>query len=243
MWNRPQLMMAISELLFVIAGAALFVAAIVWCARLPLFPLSEVVVVNSLKQVQYDDLEEALSRELNGNFFSVDIDALRASVEKIAWVRHAEIRRRWPGKIEVDIEEHTAVAFWGDDTGQWVNTHGEIFMAAAIDPPEEMMPVFLGPDGLASEMLDFYLYAKKMLKTIDREPKGVAVSQRLAVQMQLDDAMIIEFGRRQSKVSINERLQRFVDYYPSILGAAKRPPSVVDMRYPSGFALRQGTAN
>ena len=116
-------------------------------------------------------------------------------------------------------------------------------MASAIDPPEEVMPVFLGPESLASEMLDFYLYAKTMLKNVGREPKGVAVSQRLAVQMQLDDAMIIEFGRRQSKVSINERLQRFVEYYPSILGAAKRRPSVVDMRYPSGFALRQGSAN
>lgn len=236
-------MMAISELLFVIAGAAMFVAAIVWCARLPLFPLSEVVVINSLKQVQYDDLQEALAKDLNGNFFSVDIDALRDSVEKIAWVRHAEIRRRWPGKIELEIEEHTAVALWGDDTGQLVNTYGEIFMASAIDPPEEVMPVFLGPESLASEMLDFYLYAKTMLKNVGREPKGVAVSQRLAVQMQLDDAMIIEFGRRQSKVSINERLQRFVEYYPSILGAAKRRPSVVDMRYPSGFALRQGSAN
>lgn len=236
-------MMAISELLFVIAGAAMFVAAIVWCARLPLFPLSEVVVINSLKQVQYDDLQEALAKDLNGNFFSVDIDALRDSVEKIAWVRHAEIRRRWPGKIELEIEEHTAVALWGDDTGQLVNTYGEIFMASAIDPSEEVMPVFLGPESLASEMLDFYLYAKTMLKNVGREPKGVAVSQRLAVQMQLDDAMIIEFGRRQSKVSINERLQRFVEYYPSILGAAKRRPSVVDMRYPSGFALRQGSAN
>ena len=38
MWNKPQLMTAISDLLFVAAAAALLVAAVLWGVRLPLFP-------------------------------------------------------------------------------------------------------------------------------------------------------------------------------------------------------------
>jgi cell division protein FtsQ len=56
--------------------------------------------------------------------------------------------------------------------------------------------------------------------------------------LKLDDGMVIELGRQQAKVPIRMRLQRFVDYYPSVLSVAKSRPTVVDMRYPNGFALR-----
>ena len=47
-----------------------------------------------------------------------------------------------------------------------------------------------------------------------------------------------ELGRQQTKAPVRERLERFVEFYPSILTAARKRPEVVDMRYPKGFALR-----
>ena len=91
---------------------------------------------------------------------------------------------------------------------------------------------------MSSEMLDFYHRAQSMLKKIGRSSNTLSVSQRLALQIKLDDGMLVELGRQQHKVTIEERLQRFVDYYPSVLGTTKSKPSAVDMRYPSGFALR-----
>ena len=51
------------------------------------------------------------------------------------------MRRQWPSRIEVSIEEHVAVAFWGQATGQLVNSYGEIFPAAISVAPAEAMPV------------------------------------------------------------------------------------------------------
>ncbi len=42
----------------------------------------------------------------------------------------------------------------------------------------------------------------------------------------------------QTKAPVRERLARFVAHHRSVLTAAKQRPSVVDMRYPNGFALR-----
>ena len=70
----------------------------------------------------------------------------------------------------------------------------------------------------------------------------MSVSPRLAVQLRLDDGMIVELGRQQPKAPVSERLLRFVEYYPSVLSAARQRPSVVDMRYPNGFALRVAAA-
>ncbi|MEI7431773.1 MAG: FtsQ-type POTRA domain-containing protein, partial [Betaproteobacteria bacterium] len=121
MWNRPQLMTAISDLLFVAAVAALLVAGVLWCARLPWFPLHEVVVTHELREVRRVEVEHSLAGRVRGNFFSVNLEGLRQSLEQLPWVRRAEVRRQWPSRIEVSIEEHVPVAFWGQATGQLVN--------------------------------------------------------------------------------------------------------------------------
>ena len=96
MWNRPQLMSAISDLLFLAGAAALLVAGAVWAARLPLFPLQEVVITQELSELRRDELEYTLAGHLKGNFFSVNLDALRASLEQLPWVRRADARDSFP---------------------------------------------------------------------------------------------------------------------------------------------------
>lgn len=238
MWNKPQLMTAVSDLLFVAGAAALLVAGVLWSARLPWFPLREVVVMNELREIRRSEVERSLTGRLRGNFFSINLDGVRQSLEQLPWVRHAEVRRQWPSRIEVTIEEHVPVAFWGTATGQLVNSHGEVFAAAMSVQPEESMPVLQGPIGLAPDMLVYYQQAGETLKPLGRWPKALTVSPRLALQVRLDDGMVVELGRQQAKAPVRERLERFVAYYESVLTAAKQRPSVVDMRYPNGFALR-----
>lgn len=238
MWNKPQLMAAVSDLLFVAGVASLLVAMVIWGARLPLFPLREVVITHELKEVRRVDVERSLSGRLLGNFFSVNLEALRQSLEELPWIRRAEVRRQWPSRIEVHIEEHVPAAFWGQGTGQLVNTYGEIFAAGMSTTPTSLMPVLLGPPGWAHEMLNQYQEAEELLRPIGRTPNAMNVSPRLAVQLRLDDGMVVELGRQQTKVPLRKRLERFVEHYPSMVTATRQRPSVVDMRYPNGFALR-----
>lgn len=240
MWNKPQLMTAVADLLLAAAAAALLVAGTVWVARLPHFTLTQVVVTEALTEVRRADVERAVSGLLRGNFFSANVEALRQSVEKIAWVRHAEVRRRWPSSLEISIEEHQPVAVWGEGSGQMVNSHGEVF--SAVMSVARPLPLLHGPLGVAPDMLGYYRESVEMLQAVGRMPKVLTVSPRLAVQLKLDDGMVIELGRQQPKVPIRMRLQRFVDYYPSVLTVAKGRPTVVDMRYPNGFALRLAAA-
>jgi cell division protein FtsQ len=238
MWNRPQLMRDVADLLFTAGAAALFVAVTIGVARLPLFPIRAVAVMNELHEVRRAEIERSLSGKLRGNFFSINLEALKESLEQLSWVRQAEVRRQWPASIEVAIEEHVPVASWGHASGQLVNSHGEIFTASIGVPPPEAPPVFVGPGNFVPEMLAYYRQAVELLRPIGRAPRALNVSPRLALQLKLDDGMIVELGRQQAKAPVRERLERFVEYYPSILTAAPEQPEVVDMRYPNGFALR-----
>lgn len=240
MWNKPQLMIAVADLLLAAAAAALLVSATVWFTRLPHFRLSQVVVTHELSEVKRAEIERAIGGLLRGNFFSVNVDSLRQSLETLPWVRHAEVRRRWPSSLDVRIEEHVPVAHWGDSGSQLVNTHGEVFSAVMTVP--RALPTLRGPLAVAPEMLAHYQEAVELLRPLGRSPQTLSVSARLAVQLQLDDGMVVELGRQQAKLPLRARLQRFVDHYPSVLGIAHARPSVVDMRYPNGFALRLAAA-
>ena len=117
MWNKPQLMIAVADLLLAAAAAALLVSATVWVARLPHFKLSQVVVTHELVEVKRADVERALSGLMRGNFFSIDLEAVRGALDELPWVRKVELRRVWPARLEVKIEEHRPLARWGEGRG------------------------------------------------------------------------------------------------------------------------------
>ncbi len=237
MWHKPHLMTAISDLLLLAAGAALLVAAVVWGApRLHLFPLKELRVTHELLEVQRAEVEESLEAQLHGSFFTVNLEALRLSLEQLTWVRRAEVWREWPGRIDVRIEEQRAAAHWGDGHGELVNTYGEVFAAPLSG--ERQLPRLSGPVGSSSEVLHRYGEFAELLNPIGRRPAQVALSPRLAWVIELEDGMLVELGREQAKAPIRMRLQRFVDYYPTLSATRHGRPQAVDMRYPNGFALR-----
>lgn len=231
-------MMAVSDLLFAVGSASLLVAVLIWGARLPCFSLREVVFQDKLQHVRMSDVEQALVERLQGSFFSVDLDSLRWTLEGLPWVRHAEVRRQWPGRIAVAVEEHQPAAVWGASGEQLVNSHGELFFAHVSDVSQRL-PVLTGPVGMAREMLDHFRQAEALLASVKRWPQALEVSPRLALRLRLDDGMIVELGRQQDKAPIQQRIERFVEHYPGVLAAGERP-SAVDMRYPNGFALRVG---
>ncbi|EXI76166.1 MAG TPA: cell division protein FtsQ/DivIB [Candidatus Accumulibacter phosphatis] len=237
MWHKPHLLKAIADLLFLAAGAALLVAAVVWgSSRLRLFPLAEVQVMSELRVVQRQQMEEAMADLLRGNFFTVDLEALRRALEELPWVRRAELWRKWPSRIEVRIEEHKAAAHWGDGNGELVNTFGEVFAASL--PDEQRLPRLSGPGGTAREVLRRYGEFAELLKPARLQPAQLSLSARLAWAVRLEDGMLVELGREQAKAPIRMRLQRFVDHYPNMADARHGRPVAVDMRYPNGFALR-----
>ena len=237
MWHKPPLMTAIADLLLAAGAAALLVALAVWAARLPMFPLREVLVQQELKQVRRAEVEYALAGLLRGNFFSINVDNVRQALEKLPWVRRAEVRRRWPASLEVSIEEQLAVARWGDDLAQWVNPYGEVFTATPPQDGSEKLPLLQGPNGSSVEVLRRYAEFSQTLATIAHRPVQLSLSQRLAWHLLLEDGMAVELGREQQKAPITARLGRFVEVYPTALAGLKPRPSVVDMRYPNGYAL------
>lgn len=228
MWDRPELLTATANFLYGIAAVAAMLMAILVTVHLPVFPVREVRVVGSVEQVTRAQLEAVVRGELRGNFFTLDLEAARVSFERLPWVRRVNVRRHWPDRLEVSMEEHQVLARWGEDG--LVNTHGERFEAAS----DRVLPVFSGPAEAAAEMARGYGDFARALDPLGRRVVQLTLSPRRAWTLRLDDGMTLELGREHAQ----SRLSRFAAAYAASVGRMRSAPAVVDLRYPNGFAVR-----
>jgi cell division protein FtsQ len=229
MWNRPDSLNIISNALFALTFALIAWMLVMFVVRLPIFALREVRVNNVLVHVTRDQIEAVIRRDVAGNFFTLDLPRLRTGFEQLPWVRTADVRRRWPHRVDVVLEEQVPLARWGNDA--LVNVHGEVF-AAAYDGA---LPMFIGPDaGTAAEIALQYDYFRRSLAAINDAPTQVRMSPRHAWELKLASGLTLELGRD----DIEARLDRFVAFYARTVGRLPQRPDYVDLRYPNGFAAR-----
>ena len=105
----------------------LWVAA-TWFVRQPSFAFREVVVTAPLERANGAHLEAVIREELTGTFFTMDLKPrAQRALTQVPWVRNVALRRQWPHRLEVTVDEHVPLARWND--ASLVNTRGEVFTA------------------------------------------------------------------------------------------------------------------
>src|SRR5688572_3940498 len=189
MWDNPAALNRISDLLWAAATLMVLYAALHWAMHQPVFAMQELHVGGGAKHVTIDQVEAIVKRDMHGTFFTLDLPAVRASFEKLPWVRTVTLRRQWPDRLEVAVEEHTPFARWGSFA--LVNDHGEVFEAAY----DGDLPVFEGPKGSAKEIKVRYRLFRQSLSEIGRTPVRVQLSDRRAWRLQLENGTTLELGR------------------------------------------------
>ena len=234
MWDDAKQMNAIAATLGVLVAVALLWAGATWFVRQPMFALREVVVTNSLARANAAHLEAVVREELTGTFFTMDLRRAQHALAQVPWVRNVALRRQWPQRLEVEVEEHSPLARWND--GSLVNVQGEVF--AAVWKGE--LPVFEGPEGRSAEMTAQYGAWAARLAPLALEVRTLRLSPRGGWQIQATGShgpLTIELGRDDP----DGRLARFVAVQPRTLGMLARAGTrvdYVDLRYRNGFAAR-----
>jgi len=113
----------------------LLIAGVQWLLRSSLFPVHEVTVSGHLAHTARNEVTRATQGRIRGNFFAVDLAEVRTALEALPWVRSVRVRRVWPDRLEVTLEEHVPLAHWGENAS--VNTFGERFDARSEAPLDE----------------------------------------------------------------------------------------------------------
>ncbi|WP_324779959.1 cell division protein FtsQ/DivIB [Thiobacillus sedimenti] len=209
-----------------------------WLAAQPWFALRTIEVRTPVAHVTEAQIRLVAERQVRGTFFTVDLERVRNSLEKLPWVREARVERRWPDALVVSLTEYVPLARWNDDA--LVNAAGEVFVAAV----STRLSRLAGPEGSSAEVVEAFRRYQAALAPLGMTIAELRLSPRRAWRIHLDNGMVLALGRAQTDV----RLARFVSLYPRLFGArpgkAGQPPAtppaplMVDLRYTDGFAVR-----
>lgn len=242
MWHDIKMLNATANALLGLVVIALLGSGVWWLAQRPMFTLKAITVEGQpsapLRHVSVSMIRSAALPHMKGNFFTTNLDAVRSAFESLPWVRRASVRREWPNRLVVTLQEHEALGTWGD-AGQLLSRNGDVFTANLAEAEDEGdLPEFSGPDGSEKEVLARYRDLTQWLSPLHVTPDAVQLSGRYAWTVRLNNGVTVELGREQTKDTLRTRVARLVAVYPQLVARLQDRIENVDLRYPNGLALR-----
>ena len=240
-----RLMNATAAALAGLGAVALLALGVLWFVRQPMFALHSVRVEGDLTHNSALTIRANAAPRLAGNFFTMDLGATRRAFESVPWVRQALVRRVWPDRLVVRLEEHRPAALWSgtgpnDSTDRLVNTYGEVFEANVDEVDQDSLPRFIGPDGQGPAVLAMYQAVKPLFDGLDLNVDQIELTGRGSWRVTLDNGADLELGRGPAE-ELLPRVQRFLKTLTQVAAKYGRSPQSLesaDLRYAQGYALR-----
>ena len=234
-----RLMNATAAALAAVAAILVAATAVTWLARQPLFAIRSIAVDGDVAHNSVWTIRANAVPRLAGNFLTMDLRAVRRAFESVPWVRLAVVRRVWPNRLRVQLEEHRPVAIWGGESGaeKLVNSFGEVFEANVGDVEDDALPTLAGPDGSSAHVLAMLGRVETGLAPLGARVESLTFSGRGSWQATLDSGAVVELGRG-SDDDVLARAARFVATLDQVTSRFHRPLEYADLRHSDGYAVR-----
>ncbi|MEO1576633.1 MAG: cell division protein FtsQ/DivIB, partial [Pseudomonadota bacterium] len=155
---------------------------------------------------------------------------VRDSLEALPWVDNVRIRRRWPSRLQITVNEQVPAARWGERG--LLNTRGELFVTDARHLPAEL-PVMSGPEGSQWRVTQLYLTLREPLLKAGLQLRSVTLDKRGSWLLKMSHGIEVRLGRE----DVDQRIERFIDVITPMIAGRTEVVDYVDLRYTNGFAI------
>lgn len=194
------------------------------------WPIRTLVVKAPLELVDEASIRAEVAPRTARGFFATDPAAIRQALAALPWVAAVEVRKQWPDRVIVRLDEHRPYAHWSE--GRMVAEDGRLFRAP-VDA-DRSLPRFMGSDDRVAEMLAFHREARPLLVLADDELAELQLTARGGWRIRTRKGLVIELGRQEAL----PRLARFARLLPILRNqTGGRVLHAADLRYTNGFAL------
>ena len=242
-----RLMNLTAAVLAAIGVLALVGMLALWVVRQPVFAVRSIRIEGDLAHNSVLTIRANATPRLAGNFYTLDLAAARRAFEAVPWVRQAVVKRVWPNRLSVQLEEHRPVALWAESRSgdadasaaddKLVNSHGEVFEANLGDVEDDALPTLRGPEGSAPHMLALLARLQPVFDTLDLRVEALELSGRGSWRTELDSGAQVELGRGDDDEVI-ARTQVFAATLTQVTQRYQRPLQYADLRHSEGYAVR-----
>jgi cell division protein FtsQ len=236
-----RLMNLTATLLLVLFALLLAGTLLAWVSRNPVFAIRAISVTGDVAHNNALTLHANVAPQLSGTFLNMDLGATRLVFEAVPWVRRAVVKREFPNRLKVQLQEHKAVAYWGaEGESALVNNFGEVFEANLGEVEQEALPHLNGPAGQAPQVLAMFQTLQPPFEDMDLTLEQLELTPRGGWRVRLDSGAVLELGSG-ALPEVLARTQRFLKTLTQVTARYGRRPEALetaDLRHPDGYAIR-----
>ena len=194
-------------------------------------PLHTITVVAEGSHLSPEVLSDIIHSQLKGNFLAFNSNGIKQALMALPWVDNISIRRVWPDELVISVAERKPVAIWGK--AGLLDRHLKLFTPDLKSFPPNL-PKLSGPKNKMRAVYKRYREINHDLIPLHLYITHLNLSERYAWKMKLSNNMIVLLGANHA----DARLKRFIQVYPQLIGDKGGNVTRVDLRYPSGIAVR-----
>lgn len=236
-----RLMNVATALLLAVFCALLALAMARWVGSQAAFSLQSITVLGDTSHSNVPTVRAHVVARVKGSFFTVNLKQTREVFETMPWVRKAVVHRDYPNRLRVQLQEHQAAAFWGDESEpRLLNSFGEVFDANVAEVEQEGLPRLNGPQGQSSAVLSTYRALEPQFSAMNLPIDALELTSQGSWRILLQGGAVIEAGRGDLE-ELSSRTRHFLKTLTRVLARYDRPLSAVetaDLRHENGYAIR-----
>lgn len=213
--------------------------------------LSQLTLSGEHTYTTENDLREAiLGLGLPNTYIGQDVDDIQQEVMRFPWVKHASVRKQWPDRLIVHVEEYKPAFYWNDLF--LLNENGVVFSVPLDRINDLKLPRLYGPEGKAKSVLETYYKLDNLSKKLannqlalkidaaisdERNAWQLMVKQCIAGICVEDQEIKLVLGSE----NIEERYQLFMKLFPEIQSRipTNERITVADLRYENGISVQR----
>ncbi|OCG60469.1 hypothetical protein A9G42_00140 [Gilliamella sp. Nev6-6] len=213
--------------------------------------LSQLTLSGEHTYTTEDDLRNAiLGLGLPNTYIGQDVNDIQQEIMRFPWVKQTSVRKQWPDRLIIYVEEYKPVLYWNDLF--LLDKNGNVFSVPLDRIAELQLPRLYGPEGKAKAALEIYSKLEDISKKLANNElalhiKVAITDERNAWQLMIKQC-ISGFCLENQEIKlllgsekIEQRYQQFIKLFPEIQSRVPENEriTVADLRYENGISVQR----
>lgn len=236
-----RLMNIATALLLVVVLSLLLGSGAWWLLRHPMFAIQSISVQGEVTRNNAMTLQSHVMPQLEGNFFTIDLNQARDIFQTVPWVRVAVVHRDFPNRLRAVLQEHQVLALWGEEgASTMLNEQGQVFEANLDDLDVDKLPRMKGPVDQSVSVARMFKVLSPLFASVNMDIDQLELTPRGGWRVLTEHGAAIELGRG-TDTELVARLNLFFKTLPNVTLRYERTSTALagaDLRHKDGYALR-----
>jgi len=227
--HREETRIAWSEIGKLLISAGVVVLGIFSARMIDDVAIDSIYVASSLNRVSKQDIAQIVKRYEYDGFFTLRLKEFENDLNDLGWVYKANIKRQWPYKLVIEIEEQMPMFRWNQD--YLLNKYGQPFLVD--DESFEDRPLLKGEYGREQVLAQLYEQYNHQFNALGIAIKSLEEDARYDKVMHLNNGVIINMGRD----NVELQMQRCLKMFALLSDEERTAIATIDLRHSHGLAI------